>query len=158
MGAKSEMLAKQFEAKSRDALLTLERLSEADWQKVTASEQWSVGVTAHHIAGVFHVLPDVVRAMAAGRSLKDFNMDHIDEMNAQHARDHANCTRADTIKLYREGAAAAAAAIRALSDEGLAKSGTVMSSMPPMTVEQIIVGGLLQHVDEHFGSIRQAVG
>jgi hypothetical protein len=30
--------------------------------------------------------------------------------------------------------------------------------MPPMTVEQLIAGGLLGHMDEHIGSIRKTVG
>jgi hypothetical protein len=49
MGAKTAALAKQFEAKAQDAMTTLERLSDADWKKVTHAEKWSVGVTAHHI-------------------------------------------------------------------------------------------------------------
>ena len=83
MGAKSEALAKQFEVKARDAMVTLERLSDADWKKVTAAEKWSVGVTAHHMAGVFERLAAVVKTIAAGRALDGFSLDRIDEMNAQ---------------------------------------------------------------------------
>ena len=36
MGAKTEAIAKQFEAK--EAMATLEALSEADWKKVTAAD------------------------------------------------------------------------------------------------------------------------
>ena len=51
MGAKSEALARQFEAKSREALPTLERLGEADWTKVTEAEKWSVETIARHRKG-----------------------------------------------------------------------------------------------------------
>ena len=50
MGSKSEALAKQFEAKARDAMTTLEGFGAEDWKKTTATEKWSVGVTAHHLA------------------------------------------------------------------------------------------------------------
>ena len=40
MGARSEALAKQFDTKARDALATLEKLSDADWKKVTEAEKW----------------------------------------------------------------------------------------------------------------------
>jgi hypothetical protein len=30
--------------------------------------------------------------------------------------------------------------------------------MPPMTAEQVILGALLLHIDEHYGSIRKTVG
>jgi len=158
MGAKSEALAKQFEAKARDAMVTLERLSDADWKKVTAAEKWSVGVTAHHIADVFEQLANVVKTIAAGRALDGFSLDRIEEMNAQHAKDHANCTRAETIELHQRGVAAALATIRGLSDEELARSASLAPGAPPMTVEQIITGGLLHHVDDHFGSIRKTIG
>ena len=47
---------------------------------------------------------------------------------------------------------AATATIRGLSDEDLARSARLAAGAPPMTVEQIITGGLLHHVDDHFGS------
>jgi hypothetical protein len=68
----------------------------------------------------------------------------IDEMNAQHAKDYANCTRAETIELRKRAVAAALATIRGLSDEELARSASLAPGAPPMTVEQIITGGLLQ--------------
>ena len=40
MGAKTEALARQFEAKARDAVATLEKLGATDWKKVTAAEKW----------------------------------------------------------------------------------------------------------------------
>jgi hypothetical protein len=54
--------------------------------------------------------------------------------------------------------ATAAATIRALSDDQLVISGTVLTDVPPMTTEQLIANGLLNHIDEHFGSIRRTVG
>jgi hypothetical protein len=88
----------------------------------------------------------------------DFSLEMLDEMNARHAKDFANCTRAETIELHRTGTAVAAATIRGLSDEELAKSGTLLKGVPPMTAEQVSVSGLLNHIDDHFGSIRKTVG
>jgi hypothetical protein len=51
MGARAESLAKQFEAKAAEMTETIKKLSDADWKKTTAAEKWSVGVTAHHVAG-----------------------------------------------------------------------------------------------------------
>ena len=50
MGARAETLATQFEAKAAEMTKALETLNDADWKKVTAAK-WSVGVTAHHVAG-----------------------------------------------------------------------------------------------------------
>ena len=51
MGARAETLAKKYEAKAAELAATIQKLSDADWKKVTASEKWPVGVTAHHVAG-----------------------------------------------------------------------------------------------------------
>jgi hypothetical protein len=158
MGAKSEELAKRFEAKSREALVTLQRLTDADWTKVTEAERWSVGVTAHHLASVLEPVSAMVRAVAAGQAPGDLRMEMIDAMNARHAQDSAGCTRAETIELHRKGSATAAATIRGLSDAELATAGTLFEDLPPMTAEQVIAAGLLAHIDEHFGSIRKTVG
>jgi hypothetical protein len=82
----------------------------------------------------------------------------IDEMNARHASDYAHCSKAETIALLETGAAAAAAVVRGFSDEQLARSGKVLADAPPMTVEELITGGLITHLDEHLGSIRKTVG
>jgi hypothetical protein len=78
-------------------------------------------------------------------------------MNAQHAREHAECTRAETLALFQTGAATASKMLRSLSDDQLAKTGTVFADVPPMTAEQLIMRGLLSHIDEHMGSIRKTV-
>ena len=143
MGAKTGALATQLEAKARDAVATLEKLGDADWKKVTAAEKWTVAATAHHLAGGLEAVSGIVTGLVAG---------------AQHAKEHANCTKAETVALLQKGAATASAMLRGLSDDQLAKSGTVFSDAPPMTAEQLIMRGLLSHIDEHIGSIRKTVG
>jgi PhnB protein len=155
---KGDALAKQIEAKAAEALATLERLSDVDWQTVTQAEKWTVAATAHHYASVLEPICGMIESVASGRSSEPFNPGLIDEMNARHARDYATYSKAETIELLRKGVAAATAAVRRLSDAQLAKSAKVLSTMPPMSVEQLVTGGLLAHLDEHFGSIRKAVG
>lgn len=158
MTAKSAALAKQFESKIEEATTALEKLSETDWTKVTAAEKWSVGVTAHHFAGVLEPIAHMIKAVVAGQPPGALTGAMIDEMNAKHAKDYAHCTKAETIDLLQKGAAVAAAVVRGLSDDQLGKSGKVLADAPPMTAEQLITGGLIAHLDEHFGSIRKTIG
>ena len=44
MGAEGEAFAKQFEAKVEEATALLEKLTDADWKKTTAAENWTVGL------------------------------------------------------------------------------------------------------------------
>ena len=159
MGAKTEALAAQLEGKARDAVATLQKLGDADWKKVTAAEKWTVGVTAHHLAGGLGAVTGIVTGLVAGAPPRgNFTRAMLDQMNAQHAKEHANCTKAETVALFQKGAATASAMLRGLSDDQLAKSGTVFSDAPPMTAEQLIMRALLSHIDEHIGSIRKTVG
>lgn len=158
MGAKGEALAKQFEGKVQEATTVIERLSDADWKKVTSAEKWSVGVVAHHVAVGHEGIAGIIKTVSAGQSMPNFTMDMLHAMNAKHAQEHANCTKAETLALHKKNAAAAAALVRGFSDAELAKSGTVLAGMPPMSVEQIVNGILINHIDEHCGSIRATVG
>jgi len=156
--AKSEGLAKHFEAKAQEAVAVIERLSDADWNKVTAAERWTVGVTAHHLAGAFEPVSGIITGIVSGTLPGGFSRAMLDEMNARHAQEHAHCTRPETIALFKKGASMAAAVVRGLSDDQLAKSGAVFTDAPPMTAEQLVMGGLISHIDEHVGSIRKTVG
>jgi hypothetical protein len=158
MGAKGEALAKQFEAKAQEATGILEKLSDADWKKTTAGEKWTVGVVAHHVAGSHEGIAGIIKTVAAGQSMPSFTMDTLNDMNAKHAQEFANVTKAETVALHKKGAAGAADVVRGLSDADLARSGTVLTGMPAMTVEQIVTGILINHIDDHFGSIRKTVG
>jgi len=66
--------------------------------------------------------------------------------------------RSRTIALLKTGAAAAASAVRALSDAELAKTGVVFTGMPPMSAEEMVNRALIGHADEHFGNIRKTIG
>ena len=158
MGAKAELFAKEFEAKVDEATATLENLSDADWKMTTAAEKWTVAATAHHVASSYEPITRIIKTIASGQTLSPFTREMLDEMNAEHARTFADCSKADTITLHKRGAAAAAAAVRGLSDAELGKSGAVFTGMPTMSAEEMVKGALLGHIDEHFGSIRKTVG
>jgi DinB superfamily len=158
MGAKGEMLAKQFEAKAQEATSAIEKLSEADWTKVTTAERWPVGVVAHHIAVAHAALCGLVKQLADGKAGPGISMDAIHAMNAKHAQDFANCTKAETVALLKTNAAAAAATLRGIADADYERSGALLVGMPAMSAGQLAGGLLCKHVDEHLGSIKATVG
>jgi hypothetical protein len=69
MGARSDALAEQFEAKAQEAAAILEHLSDADWKKVTEAEKWPVGVTAHHLASALEAVAGIVSTIACVASM-----------------------------------------------------------------------------------------
>jgi hypothetical protein len=158
MGARAEQLASKFEQSCREINLLVERMSDADWRKVTTGEKWSVGVAAHHVAEGHAGITGIIQALAKGQSMPTFTMDMLHEMNAKHAKEHAHTTKVATLELLQTNGAKAAAAVRGLSDADLDRSGTVLAGMPAMSVAQVIEGILINHVNEHMGSIRATIG
>lgn len=157
MGARAETLAKTYEAKAAEMTSVVEKLTDADWKKVTAAEKWSVGVTAHHVAGSHEPIAGIVKTVASGQSVPNFTMAMLDELNAKHAKDFAGCTKAETLDLHRKGVGAAAAVVRGISDADLDRSGTVLAGMPAMTAQQVIESILINHIADHLGSIRKTI-
>ena len=155
MGEKREELARRLEATVQEVVAVIGKLSDEDWNKVTEPEKWTVGVTGHHLAGALGAVAGVIAALASGRA---FPAARLDEMNAAHAREFARCTKAETLALLKQGAATAAAVLRGLTDDQFARSGTVFTDVPPMTVEQLVDLGLFGHIKEHLGSIRKTAG
>ena len=157
MAGKSEALAKKFEAKADEATAVFEKLSDADWKKVTTAEKWPVGVTAHHVASSHAGLTGALKMLADGKGPNiDINVIHAG--NAKHAQEFAGCTKAETIALHKKNAAAAAAAVRGLSDAQLDNKGVVLQGLPAMSAGDLAGGIMCSHIDEHLNSIRATVG
>jgi len=72
----------------------------------------------------------IIQMLTAGqRPCPHFTPQMLDEMNAQHSKEFASCTKSETVALLRTGAAEAAEAVRTLSDAELTQSGTVFAGM-----------------------------
>jgi Mycothiol maleylpyruvate isomerase N-terminal domain len=158
MRARAEQLANTFEQACRDFNVLVERLTDAEWKKITAAEKWPVGVVAHHVAEGHAGIMGILQTVAKGQSIANFTMDMLHDMNAKHAKEHANTTKVVTLELLQTNGAKAAGAVRGLSDADLDRSGTLLTGMPPMSAAQVIEGILINHVNEHMGSIRATVG
>lgn len=155
MSERARQLADRFEQANAEAIATIEQLSEADWQKITG-EGWTVAATAHHAAIVHDGIAGFVRAVAAGSAQPRSNMDAIHESNAKHAREYANCSKAEVLAELRSRGAAAAAIVRGLSDEQLDRTTDAIPGQPGVTAGWLVEMALIGHLNEHVGSIKQA--
>lgn len=155
MSSKGETLAKQFEAETDALVSQVERLSDGAWRARTADEGWTVAATVRHIAASPPPLAMMVHAAATGGAMPPITEAGLDEMNAADATQFADCSRGDAIALLRQNAADAAAVVRALSDEQLARAGTLPFGMT-MTAADIVTNVLIGHMAGHAASITAA--
>src|SRR5215212_7925928 len=107
MGQRANDLADRFERANNDVIVTVEGCSEEQWQRTCNAEGWSVGVTAHHLATAYPAVAGFARLLAADQPLPNFTGEMLDASNAEHAREHASCSRTDTLAMLRQQGQAA---------------------------------------------------
>ena len=152
---RANQLPAKFEQANADAIATVERLSDADWQKITG-EGWTVAACAHHVAAVHEGIAGFIKQFADGSAPpRPAGMEAVDESNVEHAREYADCSRAAVLAGLRSEGAAAAAIVRGFSDEQLDRSAVAVQDNPAVTTRQLIEMVLIGHVREHVESIKQ---
>ena len=78
-----------------------------------------IGVVVHHVASVYPIEIALAQTIAKGNPVEGVTGADIDTMNAGHAKENDAVTKQSALDLLRRNSAAAAEAIRALSDDQL---------------------------------------
>ncbi len=147
--------ADRFEQSHAEVLAFAEGCPHDRWAAVTDGERWPVGVVLDHIAKGYGAFNGWVSGYLEGRPVPDTGA-LIDEANARHAVEAADVTREQVLERLRDGAAAAAATLRGLSDEQLAISHPMeMAGGAAISAEQL-AAVLLRHTSRHLSSCREA--
>ncbi len=152
-------LARRFEEAVQALGALLERCSAEQWRTICPGEGWTVGVTAHHVAGSFRFISGLIEALTAGNPLPEVTAAGIDEGNARHAVKFADCDYVETIEGLRVKGAAAGQLIAGLSDEQLENAAPfALRSGRVTSVRRIIERMLIGHVESHRADIEAALG
>ena len=133
-------------------------LSDAEWNTKLPKDGRTVGVVIHHVASVYPVEIQLAQTLAGGKPVSGVQWDNIHQMNAGHAKENAGATRKATLELLEENSAAAAAAIRALSDDQLQAGGTIsLYADAPLTCQFMLEDHAVRHSYHHLARIRAAL-
>jgi DinB family protein len=137
-----------------------EGLSEQEWRTpVSATDRRSVGLIVHHVASMYPIEIDVARAVANGKAVTDVSWDVVAGLNANHAHEHADETKATALELLRRNSREAANTVRAFTDEELDRAAPFSLSFgAPVTAQFVIEDHALRHSWHHLARIRQALG
>jgi hypothetical protein len=155
---RSQALAERLEQGAR-ALATLAGgLTDAQWQTRIPKDGRKVGVVVHHVATMYPLEIQLAQALAGGKAIEGVTWDAVNDINANHAAEHDGVTKEAALDLLRRNSAAAAAAIRALSDAELDKAAPVsLNSDAPLTCQFFIEDHALRHSYHHLAKIRGAI-
>lgn len=159
MGKRAEALAQRVAQGHQELVKIIDGCSEAEWQTYSTDEGWPVGVLIHHVASMLPAEIDLFKVLASGQPITGVTMDMVDQINAEHADENGQVSRAETLELLKRNSEMAVAAIRELSDEELDQAAPVsLHADAPLTTQYFIEDHPLGHSFHHLASIRATIG
>ena len=158
MSNQANALAERIELGAAVLADLAEGLSDAEWQTIVPNDQRTVGVLVHHVANMYPLEIDLVQQLATGKPIVGVTWDAVDQINAQHAEEHAIVSKQETIQLLRDNSKSAADKVRKLTDEQLNNAETVsLYADAPLTAQFFIEDHPLRHSFHHLANIRAAL-
>ena len=158
MSQRTKELVARFTGFNNEFIAFVDNCSDEDWRKVCSGEGWTVGVVAHHVAAGHFGAIDFVRMIVVGEAIPEITMETIDQMNAQHAKEHANCTKEEVLALLRKNGSAFADYLEGLSEADLARTGYLAAIGGDVSAQQLIEMVILQMGGEHLDNMKAATG
>jgi hypothetical protein len=147
--------ANELTADFKDAVQAVtnfvEGCDDASWAAVCTGENWSVGVTPHHIAGGIGPIGNIAKAVAHQGPVPPITPEMLDQSNAQHAQDYANVTQIEVLELLRAASPHVAEMVRGLTEEQLASSAQLFGGS--FIADQVITQVLIGHIRTHLESM-----
>jgi hypothetical protein len=133
-------------------------LTDAEWQARIPKDGRKIGVVVHHVASMYPLEIQLAQALAAGNPVAGVAWDDVHALNAGHATENDAVTKEAALDLLRQNSAAAAAAIRALSDEELDRAAPVsLNSDAPLTCQFFLEDHAVRHSYHHLARVRAAL-
>ena len=155
MTKRSYELARRLELGALALEAFASSLTEFEWQSRVPGDGRKIGVIVHHVATVYPIEIQLAQTLAKGQPIEGVTGDFVNRMNAAHAKEFEAVSKEDTLELLRKNSAAAASAIRALTDDELDQAAPVpLNANAPLTCQFIVEDHAVRHSYHHLARIR----
>ena len=155
---RANALAVRLEQGARALAAFASTLTEAEWQTRIPRDGRKVGVVVHHVASMYPLEIHLAEVLAGGNPVVGVTWDIVSEGNAAHAKENDAVTKEEALALLWHNISAAAAAIRALSDEQLDRAAQVsLNADAPLTCQFMLEDHAVRHSYHHMAKIRDAL-
>jgi DinB superfamily len=133
-------------------------LTESQWQSRIPHDGRKIGVIVHHVGTMYPLEIQLAQLLAAGKPVTGVTGDVVNDINAKHAREFDAVTKEQALEHLKRNSAAAAAAIRALSDQELDQAAPVsLNADAPLTCQFLLEDHAVRHSYHHLAKIRAAL-
>jgi hypothetical protein len=157
MGQRSEALATRLEQGARALAAAANGFTDAEWN-VRVKDGRKVGVVVHHVALMYPLEIQLAQKLATGEAIAGLTWNDVHQLNAANAKEYDGVTKAAALALLKTNSAAAAVAIRALSDAELDRAaGISLNSDAPLTCQFMLEDHAVRHSYHHLARIREAL-
>jgi hypothetical protein len=158
MSKRSYELARRLELGALALEAFASSLTEFEWQSRVPGDGRKIGVVVHHVASMYPLETQLVQTLAKGEAIEGVTPEVVNKINADHAKKFDGVTKEEAIELLKQNSAAAANAIRALSDEELDQAAPVsLNSNAPLTCQFFVEDHPVRHSYHHLARIRAAL-
>jgi hypothetical protein len=158
MSQRSNALADRLEQGARALAELAAGLSDVEWHTRLPKDGRKIGVVVHHVGSMYPLEMQLAQVLAEGKPIENVTWDVIHEVNGKHAKEFEAVTKAAALEHVERNSTAAAAAIRALSDEQLDRAAPVsLYGDAPLTCQFFIEDHPLRHSFHHLAAIRKAL-
>jgi len=134
------------------------RLTDSEWTLPLPHDGRPLGVIVHHVATMYPVEIRLALTLADGEAIAGVTWNDVHAMNASHAAEYAGVAKEDALRLLATNAAAAASAIRGLSDEQLNSAAPIsLYGGAPLTCQFMLEDHAVRHAYHHLAKMRAAL-
>ena len=156
--ARAAALAERLEQGARALVDLANALTDAEWQQRLPGDGRKIGVVVHHVASMYPLEMQLAQQLASGHPIAGVAWDDVHAINAKHAREQDAVTRAEAIDLLERNSAAAANAIRSLTDAQLDTAAPIsLNADAPLTCQFFLEDHPVRHSYHHAARIRAAL-
>jgi hypothetical protein len=154
----AQALAERLEQGAQSLATLASSLTAQQWQARIPHDGRTIGVVVHHVATMYPLEIELAQAMAAGKAIEGVYWDNVHEINAKHAAEYGDVKKEAALELLRRNSAAAAAAIRTLTDEQLSTAVLVsLYGNAPLTCQFMLEDHAVRHSYHHLAKIKDAL-
>ena len=155
---RANALAERLEQGAGALLALAAALTETEWHTRIPGDGRKIGVVVHHVGTMYPLEVHLAQLLGQGKPIEGVTWDVVHEMNARHAAENDATTKQVALDLLRSNSAAAAAAIRMMSDEELDRAATVsLNADAPLTCQFMLEDHAVRHSYHHLAKIRAAL-
>jgi DinB superfamily len=153
------LLADRIEKGAAELAAFAAGLSDGEWRTaMSATDRRTVGVVVSHVAFVYPIEVELAQTIAKGKAVPTSWKD-VAQLNANHAGDNGEVTKASALEALAKNSREAAAAVRKLTDKELDTAAPFgLSYGAPVTAQFVIEDHALRHSWHHLAKIKEAIG